>query len=86
MNLHPLEKRLFVADAALTIVLLSAALIFESTVLLMVAIVVTTVPYLIMQWVLPGRVGSWRRYKYGVERPNSTIERDARKSDARPSL
>jgi hypothetical protein len=85
MNLHPLEKRLFVVDATLTIVTLSAAIIFESTALLAVAIVAATVPSLVQQWVLPSRLGSWRRYRYGVESPNSTIARNARKSGARPS-
>jgi hypothetical protein len=76
---------MFVWDATLTIVMLSAAVLFESTVLLIVAVVVTTVPYLYLQWVLPEKLGNWRRYKYGVESPNNTIERDAPQA-GRPSL
>jgi hypothetical protein len=62
MNLHPFEKQILVADGLLTVVGLGAAIMLESTMLLVLVVVVSTVPYLVVQKVLPDRLGAWRRY------------------------
>jgi hypothetical protein len=86
MNFHPLEKQVLVADATMTLVMLCVAILLESTVLLMIAIAVITLPCLYLQQVLPDRLGSWHRYTCGVKSAGSASEGDARKNGARPPL
>ena len=69
-NLNALEKYLLVTDLLLTLALFSIAFALESKVLLLVAIVVATVPYIVVQKVLPHRLVQWPRYKKVGESPN----------------